>query len=54
MLADIVIGLAAHRWKQALIDHVPYKNLDGYLDRLRNRPEFAALAGRNGRKGRPS
>ena len=41
-LADIVLGLAAQRWRATPIEHAPLPAVDAYLDRLRARPAFAA------------
>jgi glutathione S-transferase len=41
-LADIVLGLAAQRWRATPIEHAMLPAVDAYLDRLRARPAFAA------------
>lgn len=46
-LADIVIGLAVHRWRETPFDHPVLGNVARYLDRLQRRPIFAALATRD-------
>lgn len=39
-LADIVLGLATHRWKLSPIEHPDYPALAAYYERLSNRPAF--------------
>jgi glutathione S-transferase len=41
-LADVVLGLAAQRWRATPIEHAMLPAVDAYLDRLRARPAFAA------------
>ncbi len=42
-LADIAIGLAAHRWRATPLDRPCLKHVAAYLDLLGGRPLFAAL-----------
>lgn len=39
-LADIVLGLATHRWKLSPIEHPDYPALTAYYERLSQRPAF--------------
>jgi glutathione S-transferase len=41
-LADVVLGLSAHRWQMTPIDHVPAPAVGAWLNRLRARPAAAA------------
>ncbi len=41
-LADVVLGLSAQRWKNAPIEHAALPAVDGWLQRLRTQPGFAA------------
>jgi glutathione S-transferase len=43
-LADIAVGLAAHRWRSMPVDHADLAHVAGYLKRLAERPSFAPLA----------
>jgi glutathione S-transferase len=43
-LADITLGLAAHRWLRTPMARPELKQVDRYLDTLRERAPFAALA----------
>lgn len=43
-LADIVIGLAVHRWRCTPIEHPPLPAVDAYVARLRERKAWAAHA----------
>jgi glutathione S-transferase len=43
-LADVVIGLSVHRWRQTPLDHVPAPNIESYVARLQERPAFRRLA----------
>jgi glutathione S-transferase len=43
-LADIVVGLSVHRWRQTPVDHPQVPNIDAYVERLRERPAFRRLA----------
>lgn len=40
-VADIVLGLSAHRWRATPIDHLELPAVAAYLDRLRAQPGFA-------------
>lgn len=40
-LADVVLGLAAQRWKNAPIEHVELPAVEAWLQRLRSQPGFA-------------
>jgi glutathione S-transferase len=44
-LADVVLGLAAQRWRATPIEHANLPAVDAYLDRLRARPAFMAAGG---------
>jgi glutathione S-transferase len=39
-LADIVIGLSAHRWRMTPIEHASLQTVDAWLRRLDQRPAF--------------
>ena len=41
-LADVVLGLSAQRWKNAPIDRVDLPAVDAWLQRMTDRPGFAA------------
>jgi glutathione S-transferase len=41
-LADIVLGLTAHRWMMTPIDHATLPNVRSWFDRLRQRPAAKA------------
>ncbi|MDH0865720.1 glutathione S-transferase C-terminal domain-containing protein [Mitsuaria sp. GD03876] len=41
-LADVVLGLSAHRWRAAPIPHVELPAVQAWLERLSRRPGFAA------------
>lgn len=43
-LADIVLGLSVHRWRETPIEHPASPNLARYLARLRERPAFDAAS----------
>ena len=43
-LADIVLGLAAHRWRMTPIDHALLPQVDAWLARLAERPAFRRYA----------
>jgi glutathione S-transferase len=43
-LADVAVGLAAHRWRSMPVDRPVLEHVSAYLDRLAQRPAFAALA----------
>jgi glutathione S-transferase len=43
-LADIVLGLSAHRWRMTPIDHAPAPSIARWLRRLEERPAFARYA----------
>lgn len=43
-LADVVLGLSAHRWRMTPIDHAPAPWVARWLARLEERPAFARYA----------
>lgn len=43
-LADVVLGLSAHRWKRTPIDHAALPAVEAWYARLRERPAFAPWA----------
>jgi glutathione S-transferase len=43
-LADVVLGLSAHRWLRTPIEHAPCSNVVEYLNRLSERAAFRRLA----------
>lgn len=43
-LADIVLGLSAHRWRSTPIDHAPLPHVGRWMDRLGARPGFRRYA----------
>ena len=43
-LADVVLGLSAHRWKRTPIDHAALPAVEAWYGRLRERPAFAPWA----------
>lgn len=45
-LADIVIGLSVHRWRETPIQRPPTPHLDRYFARLRERPAMLVSLGR--------
>jgi len=45
-LADIVIGLSVHRWRETPIERPQTPHLDRYFARLRERPSMLAALGR--------
>jgi glutathione S-transferase len=46
-LADVVLGLATHRWLLSPIDRPPFDALHGYYQRLSVRPAFRAQVDMN-------
>lgn len=43
-LADVAVGLSAHRWRHTPIARPALPHIDRYVGRLADRPQFAALA----------
>lgn len=43
-LADVAVGLAAHRWRMTPLARPPLPHVEAYLDLLAGRPAFAGLA----------
>lgn len=44
-LADVVLGLAAQRWKNAPIEHAELPAIEAWLQRLSAKPGFAEFVG---------
>jgi glutathione S-transferase len=43
-LADVLIGLSAHRWRQTPMERPDYPAVAAYCKRLEQRPGFAEYA----------
>lgn len=44
-LADVVIGLSAHRWRSTPIEHAPLPAVADWMERLARRPAFKKWSG---------
>jgi glutathione S-transferase len=44
-LADVLIGLSVHRWRQTPMERPDYPAVAAYCKRLEQRPGFAEYAG---------